>query len=199
MSARGDMSAATCIRSARSRRHELGTGIAPWRSDREADGSSMVNSTGILKMLPLSTSNEQDFDDTFATNVPGTFNVLRQAARRLSDGSRIVTLSSSAPGIRPLRGSKAAVEVLTRTLANELADDRSTSTPWLPAQLPRSSFLKESRRSRSIASHTCHRWNLSGRPRTSRTWCRSSQPRRWLGQWTGAARQWRVRLNERMQ
>ena len=84
-----------------------------------------MNSTGIMKMLPLSTSNEQDFDDTFATNVPGTFNVLRQAARRLSDGSRIVTLSSSVlalspPGIRPYAASKAAVEVLTRTLANEL-------------------------------------------------------------------------------
>lgn len=78
-----------------------------------------------MKMLPLGTSNEQDFDATFATNVRGTFNVLQQAARRLSDGSRIVTLSTSVialspPAYGPYAASKAAVEVLTRTLANEL-------------------------------------------------------------------------------
>jgi 3-oxoacyl-[acyl-carrier protein] reductase len=64
---------------------------------------------GVMKMLPVGTSNEQGFDATFATNVRDTFNVLEQAARRLLDGSRTLTLStsviaSSLPGIRSLRG-----------------------------------------------------------------------------------------------
>jgi len=67
-----------------------------------------VHGGAVMKMLPLSTSNNQGFDATFATNVRGTFNVLKQAARRVSDGSRIVTLSTSVialslPGYGPLR------------------------------------------------------------------------------------------------
>ena len=67
-----------------------------------------VHSAGVMKMMPLSTSNNQGFDATFATNVRGTFNVLKQAARRVSDGSRIVTLSTSVialslPGYGPPR------------------------------------------------------------------------------------------------
>jgi len=91
----------------------------------------------VMKMLPLRTSNRQEFDATFATNVRGTFDVLEQAARRLSDGSRIVTLSTS----------------VTALFAAGI---------WPYA------------RNRSIASHTCHRWNVSGRPGTSRMSCRSS-------------------------
>jgi len=85
----------------------------------------VVNSAGIMKMLPLATASEQDFDETFATNVRGTFNVLKQAAARVGDGGRIITFSSSTvamslPNYGPYAASKAAVEVLTRTLANEL-------------------------------------------------------------------------------
>jgi 3-oxoacyl-[acyl-carrier protein] reductase len=85
----------------------------------------VVNSAGIMKMLPLATASVEDFDATFATNVRGTFNVLQQAALRVQRGGRIVTLSTSVlamafPNYGPYAASKAAVEVLTRTLANEL-------------------------------------------------------------------------------
>ena len=85
----------------------------------------VVHNAGIMKMLPLATAGEEDFDAIFATNVRGTFNVLKQAANRVLNGGRIITLSSSvvamsAPNYGPYAASKAAVEVLTRTLANEL-------------------------------------------------------------------------------
>src|SRR5207244_3527330 len=51
----------------------------------------VVNSAGIMKMLPLATSAADDFDAIFATNVRGTFNVLQQAAGRVPDGGRIIT------------------------------------------------------------------------------------------------------------
>jgi 3-oxoacyl-[acyl-carrier protein] reductase len=95
-----------------------------------------VNGAGIMKMLPLSTSNEQDFDDTFATNVP-TFNVLRQAARRLSDGSRIVTLSSSVlalspAGIRPYAGPRRLSRCSRERSPMSCADDRSNVNAVAP-------------------------------------------------------------------
>jgi NAD(P)-dependent dehydrogenase (short-subunit alcohol dehydrogenase family) len=102
-----------------------------------------------MKMLPLGTSNNQDFDATFATNVRGTFNVLKQAARRLADGSRIVTLSTSVT----------ALSLHVPGTAGTSRDARG-------------------HRERRVV------------PRRFR---------RRLGQWTGAARQWRVRLEGRIQ
>jgi 3-oxoacyl-[acyl-carrier protein] reductase len=85
----------------------------------------VVNSAGIMKLSPIATARVEDFDDVFAVNVRGTFNVLQQAAKRLADGGRIITMSTSVlgmsfPGYAPYAASKAAVEVLTRILAHEL-------------------------------------------------------------------------------
>jgi 3-oxoacyl-[acyl-carrier protein] reductase len=97
----------------------------------------VVNSAGIMKMLPLATASEEDFDAIFATNVRGTFNVLKQAATRVHDGGRIVTLSSSVVAMSfanygPYAASKAAVEVLTRTLAQELRGRQITVNAVAP-------------------------------------------------------------------
>ena len=97
----------------------------------------VVNSAGIMQMLPLATASEEDFDAIFATNVRGTFNVLKQAATRVRDGGRIITLSTSVvamsfPNYGPYAASKAAVEVLTRTLANELRGRQITVNAVAP-------------------------------------------------------------------
>jgi 3-oxoacyl-[acyl-carrier protein] reductase len=85
----------------------------------------VVNSAGIMKLSPIAAIGVEDFDAVFNVNVRGTFNVLQQAARRLADGGRIITMSTSVlgmnfPGYAPYAASKAAVEVLTRILAHEL-------------------------------------------------------------------------------
>jgi 3-oxoacyl-[acyl-carrier protein] reductase len=85
----------------------------------------VVNSAGIMKMLPIASASVEDFDATFAVNVRGTFNVLQQAAKRVADGGRIITMSTSVLGMNfpnygPYAASKAAVEVLSRILAHEL-------------------------------------------------------------------------------
>jgi 3-oxoacyl-[acyl-carrier protein] reductase len=97
----------------------------------------VVNSAGIMKMLPLATASEEDFDAIFATNVRGAFNVLKQSATRVHDGGRIITLSTSVialsfPNYGPYAASKAAVEVLTRTLANELRGRQITVNAVAP-------------------------------------------------------------------
>ena len=71
----------------------------------------------------------EDFETTFAVNVTGTFVAAREAARRMiargAEG-RILNIGSIAshtvlPGLSAYCGSKAAVAMLTRSLAREWA------------------------------------------------------------------------------
>ena len=98
---------------------------------------AVVHSAGVMKMLPIATSSPSDVDALFTTNVRGTFNVLHQSARRVPHGGRIVTFSTSVialsfPNYGPYAASKAAVEVLTRTLANELRGRQITVNAVAP-------------------------------------------------------------------
>jgi NAD(P)-dependent dehydrogenase (short-subunit alcohol dehydrogenase family) len=89
----------------------------------------LVNNAGIGgEGLALDVSIE-DFDATFAVNVRGTFFAAREAARRMIAAGiegRIVNIGSIAshtvlPGLSAYCGSKAAVAMLTRSLAREWA------------------------------------------------------------------------------
>ena len=85
----------------------------------------LVNNAGILKTMPLADTTDELFAQTFAVNVQGTFNTLREAARRLNDGGRIVNFSTTVvatrlPGYAAYTASKAAVEALTGIFAKEL-------------------------------------------------------------------------------
>ncbi len=85
----------------------------------------LVNNAGVMRMGPLAEASDDDFEHHFAINVRGTFNGLREAARRLRDGGRVVNLSSTtlalnAPGYGLYNGTKGAVEAFTRVLAKEL-------------------------------------------------------------------------------
>jgi len=85
----------------------------------------LVNNAGIMPLKPIVEMEVELFERTFAINVRGTFNTLKQAARRLRLGGRIVNLSSTSvvlgmPMHAVYNASKAAVEALTKTLANEL-------------------------------------------------------------------------------
>lgn len=89
----------------------------------------LVNNAGVGgEGLALDVSIE-DFDATFAVNVRGTFFAAREAARRMIAAGiegRIVNIGSIAshtvlPGLSAYCGSKAAVAMLTRSLAREWA------------------------------------------------------------------------------
>lgn len=89
----------------------------------------LVNNAGIGgEGLALDVSIE-DFDATFTVNVRGTFFAAREAARRMIAAGiegRIVNIGSIAshtvlPGLSAYCGSKAAVAMLTRSLAREWA------------------------------------------------------------------------------
>jgi 3-oxoacyl-[acyl-carrier protein] reductase len=84
----------------------------------------LVNNAGIMALKPVAETDDEIFDRIFAVNVRGTFNTIRDAARRLRPGGRIVNFSSTVvalglPTYAVYVASKGAVEALTKTLANE--------------------------------------------------------------------------------
>ena len=86
----------------------------------------VVASAANIIVKPLLDCNEADFDDVFDVNVKGVFFTLQAAAKRLSDGGRIVVLSTGGtklffPDQSLYLGSKGAVEQFVRCLAWELA------------------------------------------------------------------------------
>lgn len=85
----------------------------------------LVNNAGIMKTVPLADTSDALFAQYFAINVQGSFNTLREAARRLAQGGRIVNFSTSVlalrlPGYAIYSATKAAVEALTQVFAKEL-------------------------------------------------------------------------------
>jgi len=86
----------------------------------------VISNAGIMNVAPFAQFTDEAFDRMIATNVKGSFNVLREAARRTRDGGRIITLAStSIRARRPTHGgypaTKAAREIYAGCLAKELA------------------------------------------------------------------------------
>ncbi len=85
----------------------------------------LVNSAGVAAYKPVIAVTEEDFAATFDVNARGTFFALQEAARRIRNGGRIVSIStggtvSGAASAAIYCGSKAAVEQFTKALAKEL-------------------------------------------------------------------------------
>lgn len=85
----------------------------------------VVNNAGIMQLARIADTDDALFDRTVAINLKGTFNVLREAAKRLRDGGRIINFSTSVVGTKletygAYTATKAAVEALTGILAKEL-------------------------------------------------------------------------------
>ncbi|AVF02303.1 MULTISPECIES: SDR family NAD(P)-dependent oxidoreductase [Devosia] len=55
----------------------------------------VVSNAGIMNTSVFADFEDAAFDRMFATNVKGSFYVLREASRRMRDGGRIITLSST--------------------------------------------------------------------------------------------------------
>jgi 3-oxoacyl-[acyl-carrier protein] reductase len=95
-------------------------------NDRAFGGVDVVvSNAGIMRLAPIKDMTDDDFDRMVAVNVKGSFNVLREASRRVRDRGRIIVLSSSitqlrSPTYAAYAATKAAQEIYANILAKEL-------------------------------------------------------------------------------
>src|SRR5262249_41497847 len=107
----------------------------------------LVNNAGVMRLNTLAERDDAMFDSQVAINLKGTFNTLREAARRLCNGGRIINLSSSQagllhPGYGIYAATKAAVEAMTHVLAKELRGRNITVNAIAPGPTATDLFLK---------------------------------------------------------
>jgi 3-oxoacyl-[acyl-carrier protein] reductase len=107
----------------------------------------LVNNAGIMTLSNIADTDDASFDKQIAINLKGTFNTLREGAKRLRSGGRIINLSSSVVGLlQPTygvyAGTKAAVEAMTSVLAKELRGRNITVNAVAPGPTATDLFLK---------------------------------------------------------
>lgn len=106
----------------------------------------LVNNAGIMALSNLAETDDATFDRQVAVNLKGTFNTLREAARRLRNGGRIINFSSSVtdllqPTYAVYAATKAGVEAMTSILAKELRGRNITVNAVAPGPTATSLFL----------------------------------------------------------
>ena len=94
--------------------------------DRFKQVDILVNNAGIIRDRTVKKMTQEEWQAVIDTNLTGTFNMCREAAKRMSGGGRIVNLSSISGAIgffgqANYAASKAGVVGLTRSLSRELA------------------------------------------------------------------------------
>jgi 3-oxoacyl-[acyl-carrier protein] reductase len=97
----------------------------------------VVNNVATARFTTVAAATDDHFDTMMATNLRAGFVALREAARRVRDGGRIVVIGSGVtvdylPGAALYAASKAAVDQLVRYLARELGPRGVTVNSVLP-------------------------------------------------------------------
>jgi 3-oxoacyl-[acyl-carrier protein] reductase len=106
----------------------------------------LVNNAGVMSLSPIGGSSDELFDRQIAINLKGTFNGLREAAKRLRKDGRIVNFSTSVVGLKlenygVYAATKAAVETLTAILSKELRGRSITVNAVAPGPTATDLFL----------------------------------------------------------
>nr|ADE76833.1 unknown [Picea sitchensis] len=110
----------------------------------------VVNNAGVTdsKYPTLAQTSDEDWDRIFQVNCKGAFLCSREAAKRVvrGGGGRIINMSSSLvgmpiPGFGAYTASKAAMEMMTRILAQELRGTKITANCVAPGAVATDLFL----------------------------------------------------------
>jgi 3-oxoacyl-[acyl-carrier protein] reductase len=106
----------------------------------------LINNAGIMKLAKIVDSDDALFDQQIAVNLKGSFNAMREAARRLRDGGRIVNFSTSVVGTRLetygiYAATKSAIETMTAILSKEMRGRSITVNAVAPGPTATDLFL----------------------------------------------------------
>lgn len=106
----------------------------------------LINNAGIMSLSNIADTDDAAFDRQISVNLKGAFNTLREAAKRLRQGGRIINFSSSVvgllqPGYGVYAATKAGVEALTSVLAKELRGRSITVNSVAPGPTATDLFL----------------------------------------------------------
>jgi 3-oxoacyl-[acyl-carrier protein] reductase len=106
----------------------------------------LVNNAGIMKLASIADSDDALFDQQIAINLKGSFNAMREAAKRLRDGGRIVNFSTSVVGVKletygVYAATKAAIETMTAILSKEMRGRSITVNAVAPGPVGTELFL----------------------------------------------------------
>ncbi|MCF3145463.1 SDR family oxidoreductase [Streptomyces platensis] len=85
----------------------------------------LVVNAGVFTSAPIAEATIEEWERVMAVNARGTFLAVQQAAARMRDGGRVITISTvgthwPSPGEAIYAASKAAVEQITRVASREL-------------------------------------------------------------------------------
>ncbi|MES3097574.1 SDR family oxidoreductase [Sphingomonas aerolata] len=106
----------------------------------------VVSSAGVVTTGHIAEVGDDEFDRVIDVNLRGTFNVFREAARRVRDDGRLIGLSSTtlalnAPGYSLYNATKGAVEGMVRVVAKELGGRGITVNAVAPGPVETGLFL----------------------------------------------------------
>lgn len=106
----------------------------------------LVNNAGIMKLSPMANCDDALIDSQIAINLKGSIYTMREAAKRLRDGGRIINLSTTVIGLKLegygiYAGTKAAIETMTGILAKELRGKSITVNAVAPGPTATALFL----------------------------------------------------------
>ncbi len=106
----------------------------------------LVNNAGIMMLSPLAGADDAHFSRQIDVNLKGTFNTLREAAKRLRNNGRVINFSTSVVGLKletygVYAATKAAVETLTAIMAKEMRGRGITVNAIAPGPTATDLFL----------------------------------------------------------
>jgi 3-oxoacyl-[acyl-carrier protein] reductase len=107
----------------------------------------LVNNAGIMKLAKIADSDDALFDQHIAINLKGSFNAMREAAKRLRNGGRIINFSTSVVGTKletygVYTATKAAIETMGAVLSKELRGRNITVNAVAPGPVATELFLR---------------------------------------------------------